>query len=196
MSSISSMSGASAIHAQNIAAMQQAAQTRQDAAAAEQQTPANKTTGAGGTEIARQQAVTRAQLASAVSPVEGQKRVAENNESIKPPTEQTFEAPGLKMKAEIARQARIEVRQAIESSFLQSMMEGATTASRDAAMEQGDAMARNRETMRSMEMPEASRAFRAEQEISTKRFEAQLAELRSMVLGQPGGGSMGMDMRA
>ena len=77
------------------------------------------------------------------------------------------------------------------------MMESTTGAARDKAMQAGEAMARSNDNLvLSMDMPEASRAFRAEQEMSTKRFEAQLAELRSMVMGQSYGPGGGMDVRA
>ena len=196
MTSITAAAPVASAHAQNLAAMQQASAAQYNPADSLKQVTAGKTTGAGAAEMARQQAVTRAQTAAAVSPMQGAKRVAANNEALKPSAEQAFEAPGLKMKNDIARQARQEVKAAIEASFLQSMMESTTGAARDKAMEAGEAMARSNDKVLSMDMPEASRAFRAEQEMSTKRFEAQLAELRSMVMGQAYGPTAGMDIRA
>ena len=197
MTSITAAAPVASAHAQNLAAMQQASAAQYNPADSLKQVTAGKTTGAGAAEMARQQAVTRAQLTNAVSPMGGNKRVAANNEALKPSAEQAFEAPGLKMKNDIARQARQEVKAAIEASFLQSMMESTTGAARDKAMQAGEAMARSNDNLvLSMDMPEASRAFRAEQEMSTKRFEAQLAELRSMVMGQAYGPAAGMDIRA
>ena len=196
MASITSAAPVATAHAHNLAAMQKASASQYNAADSLKQVTTGKTTGAGAAEMARQQAVTRAQLASAVSPAGGSNRVAANNEALKPTDKQAFEAPGAKMKNDIARQARQEVKAAIEASFLQSMMESTTGAARDKAMEAGEAMARSNDKVLSMDMPEASRAFRAEQEMSTKRFEAQLAELRSMVMGQAYGPSAGIDIRA
>lgn len=198
MASISSISAVAAADAQQFTAVHQALKPNKSAQATPGTADPSKIAGAspGAIQLNQGRAVAAAQTANAVTAPGKTDRLADDNPALDGSTRKGDDNPGMKLKAEIARQTRIEVRSAIESAFLQSMFESANAASRDDAMASGDQIARDRMTLASMEMPEASRVFRAEQEMSTRRFEAQLAEVRSLLMDRNAGASTGIDMRA
>lgn len=198
MVSMSSIASAASANAQQFQPMQSAMRSRMTAdagTATANPVSGSSATSPGAAALQQGRAVTRAQTVQAVTAPGDVKSASDANPALRKAGDPGGDTPGVKMKAEIARQARIEVRAAIESSFLQAMMESNTEANRDSAMQTGSSIARDSQRMAALEMPEAGRAFRAEQEMSTQRFEAQLAELRSMLLDQ-GASSGGVDMRA